>query len=739
MSAEAFAAAERAITEEERIWEEEQRMAAEMMEEERRLQQADPPFKVTLGTMVDITAGAYLYHAHRYASRQKRIARLLSGKQWKTIIDIDTSRLYYYNADTDESRWEAPGVIARQHVVDLARIGGWGALPTSAVSALLGYLPPVEVGSAGRGDHMAAVLVNRAWLEIYDNDPAVAITVMPQIDTTSERAPGAAPPAADADAARSTLLTASGLRAALEQALEGQTLFLSAGRHVLDGGRADAPPLIVSKSIRLVGCADAELVVPGGIVWAAKCGVMEHVCVRRTVERRVESRDGKSKTVRPASAAAAAPPVAVSSSSTASSASPPRNRAVQQHGRAAGARAIELTPSKAAPFFQKRSREAAAAASDSSPHCFHYAGATMPGQVEAGGAQSSIVHLRHCSFDNSGGTGACVGCYVYGSPEIRVPILSSGGGGGGAEEESSTSLSSSVSASTVTQPLHTLIAIDCDVVHAPVHASGLSIGSSMVAALSDCGLHHNGGNGVTVLDGGALIARGSSIHDNRCVSVPLASLFLSLSHIVPRTPHIHFFLFFLPSSHLPFHSGRGVHMLDSQCSFILEENDIFANGHWCVDRGRSRSAARSSVEPTQVANRNNLYQPANATRQATHKAGLQRAMRVVVVDGGVKLKPPLARQRAQGTAPRVKKRPREGEVKSEGEGGAGSGAEGADAPKRARSDEGVSSAAAPAAPTAAATVAAAAPPLMPAAAWAPLAAGAPPLAAVVEEEFNDSD
>ena len=86
MSAEAFAAAEAAIAHEEEIWEREQAAAADMMEEERRLMQQDPPVKVTLGVMADVTCGAYIYHSRRHAARQKRVARLLSGDQVRATL-----------------------------------------------------------------------------------------------------------------------------------------------------------------------------------------------------------------------------------------------------------------------------------------------------------------------------------------------------------------------------------------------------------------------------------------------------------------------------------------------------------------------------------------------------------------------------------------------------------------------------------------------------------------------------
>ena len=66
--------------------------------------------------------------------------------------------------------------------------------------------------------------------------------------------------------------------------------------------------------------------------------------------------------------------------------------------------------------------------------------------------------------------------------------------------------------------VHTLFAVDCDFVHAPSGSSGVAIGSGMIGAFSDCGVHDNGGNGITLMTGSALILRGSSVHDNGCAS-----------------------------------------------------------------------------------------------------------------------------------------------------------------------------------------------------------------------------
>ena len=169
--------------------------------------------------------------------------------------------------------------------------------------------------------------------------------------------------------------------------------------------------------VRIVGCADAELVVPGGIVWAARCGMLEHVVLRRAVQRRVDasskpsqlSSSSSASSVEAAAEAEAAAPSAAAASAAAPS-SPPRNSALL-HARGGAAAAIDLTPSKASAFFRKRSREAAVSASGS-PHCFAYTG--------AGGAARTSVHLRHCSFDNSGGRGACVGCFVTEPSSSRV-------------------------------------------------------------------------------------------------------------------------------------------------------------------------------------------------------------------------------------------------------------------------------------------------------------------------------
>jgi hypothetical protein len=273
--------------------------------------------------------------------------------------------------------------------------------------------------------------------------------------------------------------------------------------------------------VRIVGCADAELIVPGGIVWAARCGVLEHVVLRRAVQRRV---DVASK---PRASAAAAPPSAAASSAAASSAaassaaapsSPPRSRALDL-ARGGAVAATELTPSKASPFFRKRSREAAVTAA-ANPHCFVYAG--------AGGAARSSLHLRHCSFDNSGGRGACVGCFA--SELSRSGAAAAAPTLGASSSSSSSSLgvkreagSGEADDDAAAEGVHVLFAVDCDFVHAPSGSSGVALGSGMIGAFSDCGMHHNGGNGITLMTGSALILRGSSVHDNGCVSLSLCA------------------------------------------------------------------------------------------------------------------------------------------------------------------------------------------------------------------------